>query len=172
MKNKKVSNLFATVSLISGAMWFGTYFTRLVLSYNLFEEGELVLKSFINNENINGIFQSFEPLYYLTFVTYTVLIICFTLFLISSGIKFKSNGWLFIISIIIYFTLPFEVILMSVDFKIILMHISNSFDSDLALKHTIDRLNTFGGFPVIIILSYLTVPYFLVFKPFSVNQDK
>ena len=48
----------------------------------------------------------------------------------------------------------------------------NDFDSDLALSHTIDRLSSLGGFPVIIILSYLTIPYFLVFKPFSVNEDK
>ncbi|MBT8378612.1 MAG: hypothetical protein KJN64_05245 [Ignavibacteria bacterium] len=172
MKNKKFSNLFAAVSLISGVLWFGFYLTRLILTYNLFEEGELVLKNFINNSSISGIFQSFEPLYYLTFVTYIILIICFTLFLVSSRLKLKENGWLFIITIIIYFTLPFEAILMAVDYRLILMHIAHNFNSDLALTLTIDRLENLGGFSVIIILCYFSIPYFLIFKPFSAIKDK
>ena len=172
MKNKKLSNLFAFTALVFGVLWLGSYVTRLILTYNLFREGELVLKNFINNSNISGIFQAFEPLYYITFVTYVVLIICFTLFLISSKLKFKENGWLFIMAIIIYFTLPFEAILMTIDYKIILIYLAGNIDSELILSLILDRLQTLGGFSVIIILCYLSIPYFLVFKPFSLKEGK
>ena len=172
MKNKKLSNLFAFTALVFGAIWLGSHITRLILTYNLFREGELVLKNFINNSNINGIFQAFEPLYYITFVTYVLVVICFTLFLISSSLRLKANGWLFIIAVIIYFTLPFEAVLMTIDYKIILLYLTGNIDSELTLSLILDRLQTLGGFSVIIILCYLSIPYFLIFKPFSLKEGK
>ncbi len=171
MKNKKLSNLFAFSSSVLGALWLGAYVTRLMLTYNLFKEGELVLKNFINNANIVGVFQAFEPLYYITFISYLIFVICFTLFLIFSKLSFKKNGWLFIVSIIIYFTLPFEVILMAIDYKIILMSIAGNFNSELILALIIERLQILDGFSVILILCYLSIPYFLIYRPFSKKED-
>jgi len=172
MKNKKISNVLAFASLVFGALWLGAYVTRLILTYNLFKEGELVLKYFVNNTNITGIFQAFEPLYYITFITYPIFIICFTLFLFSSGLSFKENGWLFITSIIIYFTLPFEAILMAIDYKIIVMNLAGNFDSEVTLTLITERLEILGGFSVILILCYLSIPYFLIFRPFSLKENK
>ena len=47
MKNNKLSNIFAYLSISFGAIWLGAYITRLILTYNLFKEDELVLKNFI-----------------------------------------------------------------------------------------------------------------------------
>jgi hypothetical protein len=171
MKNKKLSNSLAFVSIVLGALWLGAYVTRLILTYNLFEEGEFKLKNFINSTNLGGIFLAFEPLYYITFITFVLFIICFTLFLISSSLRFKENGWLFIISIIIYFTLPFEVILMTIDYKIISSYFAGNFNSELTLTLSIERLQLLGGFSVILILCYLSIPYFIIFRPFSVNNQ-
>jgi hypothetical protein len=171
MKNKKLSYPFAFASSIFGVLWLGAYVTRLILTYNLFKEGELVLKNFINNSNIVGVFRAFEPLYYITFITYLIFIICFTLFLISAKLNYKKNGWLFIVSIIVYFTLPFEVILMAIDYKIILMSLAGNFNSELILALMIERLQILDGFSVILILCYLSIPYFLIFRPFSKKED-
>ena len=105
MKNIKLSGIFAFFSLSFGAIWLGAYVTRLILTYNLFKEGELVLKNYITESNILGIFEALSPLYYITSVTYLLLMICFTLFLIFSKIRFKQNGWLFIVTVIIFGTL-------------------------------------------------------------------
>jgi len=172
MKNKKLANLLAYASLVFGALWLGAYLTRLILTYNLFKEEELILKYFVNNTNITGIFQAFEPLYYITFITYLIFIICYTLFLISARLSFKQNGWLFITSIIIYFTLPFEVILMGIDYKIIEMNLAGNFNSEETLKLIIERLEILDGFSVILILCYLSIPYFLIFRPFSIKKNK
>jgi hypothetical protein len=172
MKNKNLSNVFAFISLGFGAIWFGSYITRLILNYNLFIEGELVLKNYINNNNISGILEALAPLFYITSITYVIFIICFTLFLVTSKIKLKENGWLFIITVIIFFTFPFEVALMTIDYKLIILHISNNFDSELALTLIIERLQMLSSFSVILILSYFIIPYFLVFRPFSVKKDK
>lgn len=170
MKNKKLSSYLAFASAVFAAIWLGAYITRLILTYNLFEEGELVLKYFVNDTNISGIFQAFEPLYYITFITYVVFIFCFTLFLVLSGLPFKKNGWLFIISLIIYFTLPFEIVLMTIDYRIISLYLSGNYDSGSVLKLVIERLQVLGGFSVILILCYLSIPYFLILRPFSAKE--
>jgi hypothetical protein len=173
MEKNKLSNLFAFISLVTGAIWFGAYISRLILTYNLFIEGELVLKNFINDTNIHGIFLAFEPMYYITFVTYLIFIVCFTLFLVFSKLKLKENGWLFIIAVIIYFTMPFEVILMVKDYNILLLYITGGLRTDLTLSLIIERLQMLGGFSVILILCYLSIPYFIVFRPFtSLRKDK
>jgi len=170
MKNKNLSNSFVYLSLVSGAVWLGAYITRLILSYNLFKEGELFVKSFIDSTNAPGILQVLSPLVYLTSVTFCVFIICFTCYLLSSGVKIKENGWLFIIVIIVYLTLPFEIFLMTVDYKLMILYAAKNFDLNASLPLIIDRLQSLGSFSVILVLCYLTIPYFLIFKPFSKSK--
>lgn len=172
MKKKNLSNSFAYIALVFGAIWLGAYITRLILTYNLFEEDELILKSFIDNTNAGGIFQALSPIVYITSLTYVIFIISFTVFLISAGIKLKESGWLFIIVCIIYFTLPFEIFLMTIDYKLILLYTSKNFDSVASLQLIIERLQLFSSIPVIIILCYLTIPYFLIFKPLTSVSKK
>ena len=109
------------------------------------------------------------PLVNLTFYSYIVMIISFTLFLISSRIKLKENGWLLIVALIIYLTLPFESLLLMIDYKLIVLFLNEQFGSEQILALIIERISKLSSFPIILLLSYLTIPYFLVFKPFTLK---
>jgi hypothetical protein len=170
MENKKLSNYFAYLSIVSVTVWLGAYITRLLLTYNLFKEGELVLKSFIDNTNAPALLQVLSPLVYLTFVTFCVFIISLTFYLLTAKVKFKENGWLFIIVMIVYLTLPFEIFLMTFDYKLMILYAAKNFDLNVSLPLIIDRLQSLSGFSVILVLCYLTIPYFLIFKPFSKSK--
>ena len=97
--------------VLSGALWLGGYFTRLVISYQIFEGTDFTLRNYINDQNIAGILRSFEPAVLTTLVLYLIFIISYILFIITSKVSLKANGWLFIITIIILLTLPFEIYL-------------------------------------------------------------
>jgi len=103
----------------------------------------------------------------LTLFSYVTLIVSFTIFIISTDLKLKENGWLFIISMIIYLTLPLETVLLSIDYKLFIIFVNEQFSSNEILKLIIERITILSSFPVILILSYLTIPYFLIVKPFS-----
>lgn len=170
-KNNKLSSLFGYIALASGSIWFGAYISRLLTTYQMFEATELTLKNYITSVNLPAIIQTTFPLVNLTFFTYLILIISFTLFIISTKMKFKENGWLLIISLIIYLTLPFESVLLIIDYKLIGLFLNEQFASEDVLKLIIERISMLSSFPIILLLSYLSIPYFLVFKPFFLKAD-
>jgi len=109
-KLKTVPRIFAFIAIVSSALWLGSYVVRLILSYNLFLENNFILKEFVTQENLQAILLSLAPTIVLSSVLYLVFITGFTVFLFTSSISLKRNGWLFIIAAIIYLTLPFEIL--------------------------------------------------------------
>ena len=169
-KRNKFSSIFGFLALASGSIWFGAYIARLLTTYHMFEPTEPVLKDFITSNNLSAIIQTTFPLVNLTFFAYLILVISFTLFLIFTQLKLKENGWLFIISMIIYFTLPFEAILLTIDYKLIVLFINEQFASEEVLKLIIERITLLSSFPIILLLSYFSIPFFLVVKPFTIKS--
>jgi hypothetical protein len=170
-KNNKFSSFFGFFALASGSIWFGAYIARLLITYQMFEPNELVLKNYITSNNLPAIIQTTFPLVNLTFFAYLVLIFSFTIFLIFTPLKLKANGWLLIISMIIFLTLPFEAILLMIDYKLIVLFINEQFSSEKILKLIIERITLLNSFPIILLLSYLSIPFFLVFKPFTLKPE-
>jgi len=162
-----LSSAFGFLALSSGSLWFGAYLARLLVTYQMFEPNELLLKSYLSNNDLPVIFQTIFPLVNLTLFSYVTLIVSFTIFIISTDLKLKENGWLFIISMIIYLTLPLEAVLLSIDYKLFIIFINEQFRSNDILHLIIERITILSSFPVILILSYLSVPFFIVNKPFS-----
>jgi hypothetical protein len=168
-KNNKFSSVFGYLALVSGSIWFGAYVARLLATYKMFEETEPVLKGFLDSTNLPAVVEVMSPLIILTSVTYLLTIISFTVFLFTSDFKLKENGWLFIIAAVIYITLPFEAILLINDYKLIVLFINEQFSSEKVIALITDRQYRLNSFPIIQILSYLSIPYLLIFKPFTLK---
>lgn len=164
-KNNILSSVFGCLALASGSIWFGAYLARLLTTYKMFEETEPTLKNFLNSTNLPAVVEVMSPLIILTSITYLLMIVSFTVFLFTSDFKLKENGWLFIIAAIIYITLPFEAILLMNDYKLFVLFINEQFGSEKVIELITDRQYRLNSFPIIQILSYLAIPYLLIFKP-------
>jgi hypothetical protein len=169
-KNNNLSSVFGYISLASGSLWFGAYVSRLLTTFQMFEARDLSLKQYVTTGNFASIVQTTYPLVSLTFFSYLLFILSFTLFVFSSKIKLKENGWLLVIVLIVYLTLPFEAMLLSIDYKLLVLFLSNQFASDMILDLITKRITMLNSFPIILMLSYISIPYFLVFKPFRLNS--
>lgn len=168
MKNiSLISKIFAVLSLIAGAIWVGAYLSRLFLVYQLFEGPDLILKSYINNENVNGILFSILPSIVVHFIAYIIMFLTTIIFYVTSKISLRFNGWLFIILIAILLTMPFEIYLMLIDYKIIMMLNSASFDSNTVINLLRDRIKDLSSYSIVAILTYLSFYYFIVFQPLT-----
>jgi len=168
MKNiSTFSKIFAVLSLMSAAIWLGSYLSRLFLVYQLFEGPDLIVKGFINNNNVTGILFSILPSIVVHFVSFIVMLISTIIFYLSSKISLRFNGWLFIILIAILITAPFEIYLMSIDYKVIMMINSGSFDSNTIIILLRDRIKDLSSYSIVAILTYLSFYYFIVFKPLT-----
>jgi hypothetical protein len=103
-------------------------------------------------------------------ILYILFIISFLIFLISSKISLKQNGWLFIITLIIFVTLPFEVYLKTIDYKIITYFYKTGFNANQVLNLYIERFKILGSFPIIEVLCYFAIIFFILFQPFKIKK--
>lgn len=175
MKNiSTLAKVLAFLSLASLSVWLGSYLTRLFVVYQLFEGPELVLRSYVTDQNIKGILTSFTPVIITPFISYIIWIISFTLFLILSKVSLKENGWLFIILVAVLVMLPFEIYLMINDYKTFNMIISSTFDSNVVISLLKDRIRDLSSFPIVEIIIYLSFFFFIIFRPLTktVIKDK
>lgn len=161
------SKLFAVLALISAAIWVGSYASRLFLIYRLFDGPDLILKSYINNQNINGILTSILPSIVVHFVSFIAMLLTTLIFYFTSKIKLRFNGWLFIIIIAILITTPFEIYLMTIDYKTIMLINSGLFNSDAVIELLRSRIKDLSSYSIVAILTYLSFYYFIVFQPLT-----
>jgi hypothetical protein len=168
MKGQSLLNkIFAFFAVLSGSIWLGAYAERMIISYQLFDI-DLNVMPYVNQQNLSGILVTITPSVYITFILYIFFIFSFTIFLFSSKIGLRENGWLFIIAVIIYLTLPFEAYLLTIDYKIIsALNYSDVIDAKYVISLFKDRFTDLSSFPIIIFLSYWSLIYFLFFKPFT-----
>lgn len=172
MKNLKTfPKILLFFVVLSGALWLGSYLTRIVISYQIFEGTDFTLRNYVNDQNLGGILKSFEPAVISTLVLYLVFIVTYILFIFISKISLKENGWLFIITIIILLTLPFEIYLSTIDFKMIgLLNLSN-YNPKEVLDLIIRRFKIFSSFPVIEIFCFAAIIFFLLFQPLKKKKE-
>lgn len=167
MINKKQLNQLITylLSLIF-VLWLGIYTARLLVTYQLFEPVDLSLRNLFINFDLNPIFNSFYPLIISSIVLYLTLIILFILYLVTTDLKIKENGWLLIIALIIFVTCPFELFLVYKDLKLIntILEIPN-INFNIILTQIRDRLTILSNFSVIEVFSYFIIIYLVIFKP-------
>ena len=172
MKNLKTfPKILLFFVVLSGALWLGSYFTRLVISYQIFSGTDFTLRNYVNDQNLGGILKSFEPAVISTIVLYLVFIISYILFITTSKISLKENGWLFIITIIVILTLPFEIYLCTIDYKMIGILNTAGFNPRKVLDLIINRFKIFSSFPVIEIFCFAAIVFFLLFQPLKKKKE-
>ena len=173
MKNTNLlSKIFLYICALSGILWVGGYFARLIYTYQLFERTDFILKSFLNEQNLPGIFTVLNAGVILTSILYIIFIISFVLFVITSRLNLKENGWLFVIIVLVLITAPFEIYLMTIDHKLIDMVYSASVNANDLIALTIKRFKVFGSFSIIELVSYFAIAYLFIFQPLKMEKKK
>jgi MFS superfamily sulfate permease-like transporter len=172
MKNiPTFSKICAVLTLATGSVWIGSYLVRLFSVYQLFEGTDLSLKSYYLNQNMEGILNSFLPIILTPFISYALMIVTFSLFIMTSKINLRLNGWLFIILIAAVITLPFELYLMTIDYKTIIHLMSANINSDQIINLLRERIKALSSFPIVIVLIYFSFFYFLLFRPLTKSSE-
>ncbi len=165
-----VSKIFLTIVIASGALWLGSYTVKLFSIYNLFEldqSNTLVLKSFLINLDLKPVIYEFLPVLSISLISYILFLVFSVLFLFSTKINLKQNGWLFISLMIILFCLPFEIYLSIKDYNIINMILNSSEDTASMIELMKSRITELSSYPIISLILHYSVIIFLVFKPLT-----
>ena len=168
---QKVSKIFQYLSVVFGAIWLGANFSRIVLTFYLFQGNHFQLKPFISDNFLRAIFFILNPLLLITSITYILFFLSLIIFVVSSKLKLKQNGWLFIILILVITLAPFEFYLVNLDYKILTSVFYSSIDPKFILNETIHHYKIFGSFPLIHLFSFLAVIFLFIFQPLKKNEN-
>lgn len=172
MKNNtifvKVIQFLLIVSLI---IWLGGYISRHLVIYQLFEPEGLVLRPNYNLENLNVVWNTISPLLVLNLVSFPLFILFYLSYLFFSKINLKKEGWLFISTIVILITAPFEIYLLIKDYEIIRLIYSSVSNSENVLNLIRERINILSSFSLIEIFSYLAIVFLTILKPLSKTDE-
>lgn len=167
----RVSKFFLYTAVLSGSLWLGGYLMRLLVTYQLFQPKDFLLKYYVTAENLPGIIITLNPAIVFTLSLFPVFIITFAAFLLTSKIKLRQEGWLFIIILIILVTAPFEFYLMTIDLKTSLKVLGGNFHTDEVLALYIKRNKVLSSFPLIEIFSYCSIVFLAVIKPLRMKKQ-
>lgn len=170
-KLNKFSKIFLFLFGVGGVIWLGSYITRLTLFYRLFQEEQLVLREYITEQNLFVILQILMSAISINMIFYPLMTIAFFLFVISSKLNLRQNGWLFISLVIIVITLPFEISLMIIDYRILILITNDVFNSNEATNLIVKRFTVFSSFSIIEILSFFSILYLFMFQPLTKNTN-
>lgn len=161
----KLSKTVLFFSLVFFSIWFGGNVLRHAIIYQFFDAETMALKPILNHDGLNQIFQVLLPVFVLNSITFPLFVISFLLFIFLSKVNLKLEGWLFITVVIIAVLTPFELYLIIIDYKIINMILTVSYDTNIALSLVLERLEIFNSFPLIQIICYFFIIFLFIFRP-------
>jgi hypothetical protein len=166
-KLNKLSKIILTITVLFFSFWFGGYFLRQLVIYQLFEPENLALKSVYNSQNLHDVFLTILPVFVFNIATYIGFLIVLIMFLFISKISLKKEGWLFISVLIIGVCSPFEIFLLIKDYKIAQIIYSWNFDSNTVFTMIKERLTVLSSFSLIEIFSFIGVVFLCILQPFK-----
>lgn len=158
----------ATISFI---LWLGSYVTRHIIIYQLFEPINLDLRALYNIQSLQSVFNTVLPAIVLNLISYFSFLMFFIIYLFSSKVNLKREGWLFLIVAIIAVTMPFEIYLSTIDYKIVQNLYSASVDTNIVLNLIRERLTKLSSFSLIEIFSFIAVVYLSISKPLKSKNE-
>lgn len=171
-KISKISASFLTLASLACILWMGSYFTRLIISYQLFNETITSRKDYLNPQNLDAVLQTINPAVITPFVLFIIFLAAYFIFLFTSKLNLRKNGWLFIITVLILITAPFEIYLMTIDYRIFSYVNSGIFNAQDVLNLIMKRLTILSSFPLIELLCYCAIVFLAVFKPMTREEVK
>ena len=168
----KISKTFLYVSVISFAIFLGSYVVKLSLINQFFYAQNLSLKEIYQTDNLGLLLISYLPVISISTVTFILLYISFFFFLVFAKVSLKQNGWLFMVTLLLAITGLFETyLIVFVDFEVINEMMKSPINSELILLLFKQRLSELGPFPLILVFCYLAIIYLALFKPLQKKNE-
>jgi len=154
-----------TILLLASMLWLGGSVIRAVIGFDLLQFGTLDFKPNIHPYVERTVYAQIAQSTLVVDIAYIVVWIAGILYLKSTRLRLKDEGWLVMIAIFFYMFTPMEIYLMVLDTKIWLLdHIGSNDLVEFRILF-IHRLAALSGVPLIATLCYYMGAVLAVFRP-------
>jgi hypothetical protein len=157
---------------VAGVFWLGGVNIRAIIGFDLLQTGTLDFKTNIHPYVERAVYSLIAQSSVVVNVAYLLVWTAGVVFLRSTDLKLRENGWLMMSVILFYLFTPVEVYTMVLDGKMWYLDHIGSNDLVEFRKIFIHRLAALAGVPMIALLSYYTIICISVFKPMKLRAPQ
>jgi hypothetical protein len=162
---KRANDTLFLILLLAAITWLGGITIRAMIGFDLLETGTIDFKPNIHPYVERAVYAVIAQASAVIDIAYAVLWITGILWLRSTPLVLRRNGWLMMSAILFYLFTPVEIYVIVLDFRIWLLDHLGSNDLVEFRKLFIHRLGALAGVPMIALLCYYTIIPLAVFKP-------
>jgi hypothetical protein len=160
----------ALLFMIIGAIfWLGALNVRAIIGNDMLKPGSLAFEEYVAPEAEREIYRLLSFASVVVMISYATVLVSGTVFLTSSELRLKENGWLMISAILFYAFVPVELFTMALDARLVYMEFFTTAGNDMFRALFVERVGALAGAPVIALLCYYTIIVLAVFRPFRTH---
>lgn len=163
--SKHLPKIALFIIVVASIIWLGGINIRAIMGFNLLQTGTLDFKPNIHPYVERVVFGLIAQSSTTINIAYVILWISGIIFLKTTLLKLKDNGWLMITAILFYIFTPVEIYTMILDVRMWGLDHLGSNDLVEFRKLFIHRLSALAGVPFIALLCYYTAIAIAIFQP-------
>jgi hypothetical protein len=163
----------ALLFMIIGAIfWLGGVNIRAIIGNDMLKPGSLSFEEYVAPEAEREIYRLLSFASVAVMISYATVLVSGTVFLTTSDLRLKENGWLMISAILFYAFVPVELFTMVLDARMVYMEFFTTAGNDVFRELFLARVAALAGAPVIALLCYYTIIVLAVFRPFRTHPGQ
>lgn len=162
-----VSKIPLFVLAVGAIFWLGGINIRAIMGNELLEPGTLNLRQGLPLDAERTLFDLLARSSILTIISYVVVFMSSIIYLVTTSLKFKENGWLLMVAILFYIFTPVEIYTTYLDSKSVLLWFFSSPSLEELRELFVKRIGALSGLPVIALLCYYTIIGLIVWRPLT-----
>jgi hypothetical protein len=155
------------ILVVASIFWLGAVNIRAMIGNDMLKTGTLEFEEILDPEAEREIFRLLSFASVVIIISYAVVLISGTVFLLTSPFRLKENGWLMMSAILFYAFVPVEAFTMYLDGKMAYWEFFTTNGNDVFRELFVARVGALAGAPVIALLCYYTIIALAVFRPFT-----
>ena len=155
------------VLVVASIFWLGAVNIRAMIGNDMLKTGTLEFEEYLDPEAEREIFRLISFASVVIIISYAIVFISGTVFLVTSPFRLKENGWLMMSAILFYTFVPVEAFTMYLDGKIAYKEFFTTEGNNVFRELFIARVGALAGAPLIALLCYYTIIALAVFRPFT-----
>ncbi len=155
------------ILVVASIFWLGAVNIRAMIGNDMLKYGTLEFEEILDPEAEREIFRLISFASVVIMISYAVVVISGTVFLLTSPFRLKENGWLMMSAILFYTFVPVEVFTLYLDGNMAYKEFFTTEGNDVFRQLFVARVGALAGAPVIALLCYYTIIALAVFRPFT-----
>jgi hypothetical protein len=158
------------VLVVASIFWLGAVNIRAIIGNDMLKTGTLEFEEYLDPEAEREIFRLLSFASLVIIISYAIVLISGTVFLVTSPFHLKEHGWLMMSAILFYIFVPVEVFTMYLDGKMAYREFFTTDGNAVFRELFVARVGALAGTPVIALLCYYTIIALAVFRPFTKSR--